>query len=667
MKFENISLKNYRQYRDAKISFPPIEEGTFVIIEGANGAGKTNFLNAITWCLYGTEIHLDEDYKGLPIVNTSTIGELEEGEQCKVEVEIQMEGESGEKVVVKRSAKFRKTESERVEKVRTSNADRSDGFSFEILRLKPGDTDWVAVRNPELVLQRIIPESIKEYFFFDGERLNEYFRSSNEDIVRKEVKKISQLDLLEKSIKHLDRRRDKFLKKSEDLSPEVEQLREERESLKNELETSNKNLEELNEKRREFQRKEKEYREKIKSSSVENVGQLEERREKLEQRLEDLQQEEEKVREDKKEYLLSIAPGMLSQEAVKIALEKINEREEAGDIPPDFKKNFLERLLDEGKCICGSDLNENAELRRTLRARLEETDDISDISEEVMRESANLNSILEKLRKFEKNRKEINTQLKEIEKERKKKSRDVREIEEQIKGVNAEKVQRWEAKAEDFSQKKRNIDEEIGKVKEWINNKKDKLDDIETEIDKKLSEKEEHKELKNIISFCKESLSVLEETKNEIMEENRREVEKKTENQFFELIWNPETFTDVSIDENYNISVTHKSGFEAIGTLSAGQRQALALSFLSALNESSGFNVPIVIDTPLGRISSEPRENIAENLPNYLEGKQVTMLVTDEEYTEKVRNRLTPRVGKEYKIDFTGLAEGGVAELVPYE
>jgi len=104
---------------------------------------------------------------------------------------------------------------------------------------------------------------------------------------------------------------------------------------------------------------------------------------------------------------------------------------------------------------------------------------------------------------------------------------------------------------------------------------------------------------------------------------------------------------------------------EGIGTLSAGERQVLALSFMAALNSVSGFDVPIIIDTPLGRISKEPKKSIARNLPKYLKGEQVTLLVTEEEYTPEVRASLSGRVGKSYVIEFKETGNGNLAEVIP--
>ena len=54
MQLKSISLMNFRQFKDLKISFPSSKDGKNVtLIFGDNGTGKTTLANAIIWCLYG--------------------------------------------------------------------------------------------------------------------------------------------------------------------------------------------------------------------------------------------------------------------------------------------------------------------------------------------------------------------------------------------------------------------------------------------------------------------------------------------------------------------------------------------------------------------------------------------------------------------------------------
>ena len=80
---------------------------------------------------------------------------------------------------------------------------------------------------------------------------------------------------------------------------------------------------------------------------------------------------------------------------------------------------------------------------------------------------------------------------------------------------------------------------------------------------------------------------------------------------------------------------------------------------MAALSKISGFSAPVVIDTPLGRISSEPKQLIAQNVPDYLNDTQVTFLMTDVEYSEDVRAYISNEVANEYHLEFqNGVTQG---------
>jgi len=65
MKFSNIEINNFRQYYNAvNIDLTTNSDQNIIVIGGKNGYGKTNFLLSIVWCLYGEKIsQIDDNFK----------------------------------------------------------------------------------------------------------------------------------------------------------------------------------------------------------------------------------------------------------------------------------------------------------------------------------------------------------------------------------------------------------------------------------------------------------------------------------------------------------------------------------------------------------------------------------------------------------------------------
>ncbi len=83
--------------------------------------------------------------------------------------------------------------------------------------------------------------------------------------------------------------------------------------------------------------------------------------------------------------------------------------------------------------------------------------------------------------------------------------------------------------------------------------------------------------------------------------------------------------------------------------LSAGEKQLFAVSIIWGLAKCSGYEMPVVIDTPLGRLDSTHRKHFVEGyLPNA--SKQVVVLSTDEEIYGRYLKLITPYVNKAYTL-----------------
>lgn len=106
----------------------------------------------------------------------------------------------------------------------------------------------------------------------------------------------------------------------------------------------------------------------------------------------------------------------------------------------------------------------------------------------------------------------------------------------------------------------------------------------------------------------------------------------------------PTTF-DVELVDQRNNTLNLKA-------LSAGEKQIYAVAVLDALAKTSGRHLPVIIDTPLGRLDSMHRQNLVENyFPSA--SHQVILLSTDTEIGEMYfRKHLLPYVSHSYQIEF---------------
>ncbi|MGV3002491.1 DNA sulfur modification protein DndD [Vibrio sp. E150_018] len=111
---------------------------------------------------------------------------------------------------------------------------------------------------------------------------------------------------------------------------------------------------------------------------------------------------------------------------------------------------------------------------------------------------------------------------------------------------------------------------------------------------------------------------------------------------------NPATF-DVELLDDHGIKINRSA-------MSAGEKQIYAISILEALGKTSGRKLPIIIDTPLGRLDSHHRDKLVENyFPTA--SHQVIILSTDTEIDKNYIDLIQDDIAKTYEISFDGLTK----------
>jgi DNA sulfur modification protein DndD len=655
MKIHYIRLKNYRQYRDLKINFSTMPGQNLTIIQGNNGTGKSNLLNAITWCLYGEERHIREEHHGLPIVNEKVYHALEAGRVTGVEVEMGLSEGEIEYRVTRRAEVVRRLDNEVVVR---------DNLNAEVMFFVRGE--WRRSPQPSYTISCLLPAEISHFFFFDGEQLDKFFAGNSAEQIKIGVINVSQIDLLEQAISHLDEIQKKIRRKAKDISPQLEKIGRKIEKEEKALRDSRVGLTERQEKRVALKKSIEEAAERLRKSKIEEVRLFQQQRDQLEEREKEYESQLKGLQGKAAEGLRRVAPRIYGYFAVEKALKLINEQEEKGLLLPEVRPPFFDALLEQEECVCGQALHAGSAARAKIEQRMKAlTTTVGDIQE--WREGQNvLKGMIEGIKGQITGQKECDEEIDKLMERIKGVKRQLKEISVQARQINVQEVEALEQqRGKDeaaLQETERGIGREEGEIERLVKSVKQ----AKGKLTRALEENKQQAGLLAKLELSEDAQTLLDGIRQELVSQVREEIERKTEAYFRQLIWKKGTYEHIEINDNYQLNLYNVRGMSSLGTLSAGEQQVLALSFMAALGSVSGFNAPVVIDSPIGRISGEPRNNIADSLPNYLSDTQLILLMTDTEYTPEVKARLAGRIGKEYRLEFDELeAQTTTTALTP--
>jgi len=192
----------------------------------------------------------------------------------------------------------------------------------------------------------------------------------------------------------------------------------------------------------------------------------------------------------------------------------------------------------------------------------------------------------------------------------------------------------------------RNLEEDLRKAQYELNQ-------VKQQIDKKVEQKIQLQNLSQRLSLAKKVQTVLHEYVDHLRQEKIRSL-CDAFLECFKCLSNKEHLIErVEIDPNsFSITLWGEKG-QTIpkNQLAAGEKQIYAVAMLWALARTSGRPLPFIIDTPLGRLDAEHRENIVQYFfPNA--SHQVLVFSTDTEIDQQYFEELQPYVSKAYHLVF---------------
>jgi len=222
---------------------------------------------------------------------------------------------------------------------------------------------------------------------------------------------------------------------------------------------------------------------------------------------------------------------------------------------------------------------------------------------------------------------------------------DIDSIKDLNKALN-DKNREYEASAmqlSDLNQVFRQTEIELNAYKKLLNK------ELEIALESYTTQNHQHRVLFHIPKVC----STLKAFSEKVLQRHVGALEIKITECFQYLIRKPDFIRKVTIDPvDFKLSLLDEElNPVPFSLLSAGERQVLATSILWGLSKVSGRPIPLVIDTPLGRLDSNHRGNLVQRyFPSA--SHQVILLSTDEEIVNGYHETLRPFISKTFLLEF---------------
>jgi DNA sulfur modification protein DndD len=643
MRIRSIELTNFRQFAgQQEFSLMGEKDRPVSLIFGANGAGKTNMLNAFTWTLYG-EMSDDVEYQER-MVTDSVWRATASGDFVEVAVELTLDHE-GEAYRIRRSIKARKEADDQ----RAASA----GVEMWVIR---GDGSSETIEYPQPKIDSILPKRLARFFFFNGERIEKLVQKHAYAEVRQDIKTLLGLEVVERALsrKHLpavEKKLSAELRKrggerAAEIQDRIDQLRDQESGEREELAILTDQLATYTEERdgveellrqhqdaaplqRELDRIKRELDESktsMNAASVERDGIV-----------------------GSKGFLAFTEDLVTRTSAMAVALH------ERGALPAPLKREFVDKLLVDGTCICGTALTEHTEPFHNVeawraKAGLAEVEAVwqklgGQISEIASARQSVRSSLENAIGRVTSQRDRIHR----LEEE----DSDVRR---QLSDVPLEDVQRLEAKRQDMDRRITDANRKIGSAGTA-------LAKATKEIEQQVNELKNAKVTDELAAKARERLQLVHSVQaalQEILvirsEDMRNRLDAKVKKVFADITFRP--YIPI-LSQDFSLGLFQDvNGVLLPVPKSTGENQVLSLSFVAAVSElareisvgrtsdgevSADAGVfPIVMDAAFGSLDENYQREVARALAKM--APQLVVLVSKSQGLGKVLGELSPHL-----------------------
>ena len=666
MPWQHISIKrlemnNFKSFNGwHSIDLLPQKDKPIILIGGHNMRGKTSIHEAINYCLYE-----DDDLPGIQTRPNYLRAVSERLNRFALD-----DGKTDYRVALELIAKGKGIDAER--QLRIERTWKVNIHERRVVDIKldifenERPMDGIDKYSYQEFLRNLLPPRIAPFFFFDGERIQEFAEDSPaqmvesiEDILHINVYTHLRDDLKSYVIEHIEKY--EVEKQSQD---DFFKIQEDKERIENDLENKKEEIADTEHEIDELTRKQKQTEEELRriaSPHDSKRGELISEQSRLEQEIYEAKTQLQKtfeplpilltgnrLRDDLRQKLEEEQRQTLSPERIdelRLQMEDVKQRTFAKPEPPfddlelnKSQKEYYYQSFDNATEIV-------FDLRKLKLITL-----LHDIGE------AGRNAILEKQKRIENQ----GAYLQEIIDRRERLENELRDIRIKLQSTSddphiSELIKDTSCVSEligKAKEKQTNLDEDIQRLQADLATRNRQIEERQTKRAATTQAKKAIKIAQKARSVLDEFIKQLAPEKLEILKNHMKDMyfrlRKTEEDPVHSIEVDPQTWQIILKDEKER--PLEKRVF------SQGMKEMYALSLLWALSKSSGRELPIVIDTPAGRLDTTNRRSLFEKYLPYA-GHQVIVLSTDTEVDVQWAQRLSPYVSQQYCLDYDAKAK----------
>ncbi len=642
MRFKSLELENFSSYYGKhKIVFNTTKDKPITIIVGGGGEGKTSIFDGLNWGLFGDlyEFTLKEKLQKeiLDYVNVTALEIAKTNEEAvEMASTVTFEHENFEYRVQHAICVMPRGDKKEI-------TDKS----AVLYKVHPnGNAEQIA--NIESFLNEILPNNVRDYFLFNGDRIEKLAMPGSSGEIRDGIYRVVDLEILQNGYDHLEAVARKYRKEA------VSNARGEMADIEERYERAYQELDNLEEKRE---------NQKAERRAIENKIEIVEARlremdgVKNEQKKRDVLNERYKsvhsnlkiiIQEIRNNTSIAILNNAIP--SIDILLTELDKKREKGEIPSTISTSLLKDILEIKRCICGSEFHEGDALFTELKTRLEKEQeklstghDLLDLFYDLGAAKNQIEKAINKLPDLEKKRTDLEQKSLEI-------SKELKAILERLKDQPEEEISNLAENLAEFNNDLTNIRISLNQIDTKIKHKEEDIKQLQKVREELGLKQEKVRKFQLRETLAQKAADQLRSIFEQFAEQSRLDVQQLTRDEFTKFMPNVDRFT-VGIDSEFHYDVRDTTGQPALQQLSMGQKQTLSLAYITSISRVSEKNPPLVIDMPFGRLDQEVQINVAERLP-YLSSQVILLLLPGTEWNEATKKIFSSKISDLYELNF---------------